>query len=191
MRWSQSDKMKGLSRFLSQMEKGTNLMFYLLLLTALLSSEAFSEAGGEPSSQNPPAVAPAVPVVPAPGAPNTPNQGFNRLNPNTIQIFDGDFFKPTPQGPKEVNSPKGRAYAEDPQYNTENRQRALDKCEPLRNQNYKKYQECYQKDLANVKKGIQEGYDEVEKKQSIPLRNAPNSLIEEQMRNPSGIERED
>ena len=106
-------------------------------------------------------------------------------------VFDGDFFKPTPQPVKEASSPRGRSYADEPQYNTENRQKALEKCDYLKNQDYAKYQQCYQNDLANVKKGIQEGYDEVEKKQSIPLRNAPNSLIEEQMRNPSGIERED
>jgi hypothetical protein len=164
-------------------------MYFLVLFLALFGFGSFAESDNSAAPQ-PSGPARAVPVVP-PNPYAAPNQGFNRLNPNTIQVFDNDFFKPTPQGIQETSSSRGRAFAEEPQYNTENRQRALEKCESLKNQNYAKYQECYQKDLANVKKGIQEGYDEVEKKQSMPLRNAPNSLIEEQTRNPSGIDRED
>ncbi|MBM4304027.1 MAG: hypothetical protein FJ112_06835 [Deltaproteobacteria bacterium] len=164
-------------------------MYFLILIVALSGFVGFGESDNGATAQ-PPGPARAVPVVP-PNPYAAPNQGFNRLNPNTIQVFDNDFFKPTPQGPQETASPKGRAFADDPQYNTDNRQKALEKCEPLKNQNYAKYQECYQKDLANVKKGIQESYDEVERKQSMPLRNTPNSLIEEQTRNPSGMDRED
>lgn len=157
---------------------------YFVILVMCLSGLSQAESGGTV-----PGAAPAVPVSPPANA--AANSGFNRLNPNTIQVFDNDFFKPTPQGTQESSSPRGRAYAEDPKYNTENRQRALDKCEYLRNQNYTEYQKCYQKDLANVKKGIQEGYDEVEKKQSMPLKNSANPLIDEQTRNPSGFTNDD
>ena len=165
-------------------------MRYLLLIGILMSGLVQGESSGSAVSPLPPGAAPAVPVVP-PSNQSVNNSGFNRLNPSGIQVFDADFFKPTPQGPRESSSPKGRAYADDPQYNTDNRQRALDKCDYLKNQNYAKYQECYQKDLANVKKGVQEGYDEIEKRQSMPLRNTPNPLIEEQSRNPSGFDKID
>ena len=44
--------------------------------------------------------------------------------------------------------------------------------------------------MTNSRKGIQDNYDDVENKQNIPLKNAPNPLIEEQMRNPSGFQEE-
>ena len=164
-------------------------MHYLIVIGLMFTSIVKAETSGNAVS-SPPSASPAVPVAP-PNPQSSNNSGFNRLNPNSIQVFDGDFFKPTPQPSNEASSPKGRAFADEPQYNTENRQKALEKCDYLKNQDYAKYQQCYQKDLANVKKGIQEGYDEVEKKQSMPLRNAPNSLVEEQMRNPSGFDKED
>ncbi|MFM8314744.1 MAG: hypothetical protein ACKOA8_10700, partial [Deltaproteobacteria bacterium] len=60
----------------------------------------------------------------------------------------------------------------------------------LRNQNYSKYQDCYKTEITNVQKGVQQKYDDVEEKQKVPLRTAPNALIEEQMRNPTGQEEE-
>ena len=135
--------------------------------------------------------------VGAPPVGNSPQQGpsqssgaFNRLNPGNIQVFDADFFKPAPQAAENTQTPKGRAYAADPDYNTETRQRAISKCDGLKNQNYAKFQECFKKDMTNSRKGIQDNYDDVENKQNIPLKNAPNPLIEEQMRNPSGFQEE-
>ena len=162
-----------------------NKFFMRHIISGLILSASLALAESNPSPGNPPV------IVPPTAIPNTaiqPNSGFNRMNPSAIQVFDADFFKDTPK-PQQVNTtPKGRAYAEPAEYNTENRQRALEKCEALRTQDFAKYQECYKKDLANVKKGVQEGYDEVERRQSVPLRNAPNPIIEEQMRNPSGEE---
>ena len=156
-------------------------MRYFILLLLIVEPLVMAEdsAGGGQK--------PAVIPVPVPAYGAQPNSGYNRLNPNTIQVFDNDFFKDKPAEPEKTATPKGRAYANEPDYNTENRQKALDKCESLRNQNFAKYQDCYKKDMANTKKGIQENYDEVEKKQSIPLRNGPNSLVEEQMKEPSGF----
>ncbi len=134
---------------------------------------------------------PPIVANPAAGGGGYPVNGANRLNSNSIQVFDNDFFKDKIVVPVNNTTPKGRSYADEPDYNTETRQRALDKCESLKNRDFAKYQECYQKDMVNVKKGIQESYDEVEKRQSIPLSNTPNSLIEEQKRNPSGFNEED
>lgn len=161
-------------------------MRHSIFILCLLSQMALAE-GGQSNVATPGGV---VVVNPTP-AQNPPNSGFNRVNPSNVQIFDNDFFKDAPKATVNAVTPKGRAYAEDPDYNTETRQKALEKCEPLRNQNFSKFQECYQKDMANVKKGIQENYDEVERKQSVPLKNSPNPLIEEQMRNPSGVKEED
>ena len=159
--------------------------FMRYIICSLICMAHLALAESNPAQANSPV------FVPPPVNSNTgiqPGSGFNRLNPSGIQVFDSDFFKETPKTPQANTTPKGRAYAEPAEYNTENRQRALDKCEVLRTQDFAKYQECYKKDLANVKKGVQEGYDEVERRQSVPLRNAPNPIIEEQMRNPSGEE---
>jgi hypothetical protein len=164
-------------------------MRHSLFIVCLLSQMALAEAG-QTNTTAPGAQGAVVVVNPTP-SPSSPNSGFNKVNPSNVQVFDNDFFKDTPKAQFNSVTPKGRAYADEPDYNTETRQRALDKCEPLRSQNFAKYQECYQKDMANVKKGIQDNYDEVERKQNVPLKNAPNPLIEEQMRNPSGVREED
>ena len=154
---------------------------YIMVLFAALANLAYGE-NAPPNGVTPVIIPPGA--NPAYGA--QVNPGFNRMNPSAIQVFDNDFFKDTPKNQPTNTTPKGRAYADPAEYNTENRQRALDKCEALRTQDFAKYQECYKNDLANVKKGVQEGYDEVERRQNVPLKNAPNPLIEEQMRNPSG-----
>jgi hypothetical protein len=161
------------------MKNDSDVVRYLLATLFLAGSFGLAETSstsGAPSATG--------------GSPSPSRPSVILTNPNNIQVFDNDFFKTTSEPPANQVTPKGRSYAEDPDYNTDTRQRALEKCESLKNRDFSKYQECYKKDMANARKGIQEGYDEVERKQSLPLKNVPNPLIEEQMRDPSSSQEE-
>lgn len=117
-------------------------------------------------------------------APNPPPP--NILNPNSIQIFDKDFFAPKKE---EVSAPKPgeRARAEESEYPIDRRRESLSKCGPLKEKDGEAYRKCYQEDVNKYRQGLKDSMEAVERRQNEPLRNT-NPLLEEQQR---GMQSED
>lgn len=132
------------------------VLFSLFLMGRL----AFPE--GAPSSSTPPApsMGGAVTASPMPSS----NMGSMGI----IKTFDEDFFNTNPSNnlntPPGV-SPQGRIYDADPDYNSQQREEWLRKCEPYKDQDSKLFRECFQREKDKMRLELREKFDAVERRQ--------------------------
>jgi len=132
------------------------VLFSLFLMVRLALSEATSSPGSPPT----PSMGGAVTPSPIPSS-NTGSMGI-------IKTFDENFFNTNPSNnlntPQGV-SPQGRIYDADPDYNSQQREEWLRKCEPYKDQDSKLFRECFQREKDKMRLELRERFDAVERRQ--------------------------
>ena len=98
-----------------------------------------------------------------------------------VKVWDDRVFDLTPKEAAQPQiSKEGRVIAEEPDYNTEQRQQWLDACAPMRDKDAQAYRDCYANQKAGSAKKRRQDFDNVERRQA-----QPNSvpLVDEQRDN--------
>ncbi|NBX93612.1 MAG: hypothetical protein EBQ85_10325 [Proteobacteria bacterium] len=140
-------------------------LFFLAFLGAAgtVLAEGSSEPGGNSGagSGNKPG---ASIYAPFPGAWG----GSTSLSPGNVKALDNDFFLPK----KEETTPippgisrKGREYAPEPDYNSEQRDLWLQKCASYRDKDARLFRQCYQKEREKMLLELREKFDAIERRQ--------------------------
>lgn len=114
-----------------------------------------------------PPQAPPPAAAPAQQAPAPANRG--------IQIFDDRVFKLSvdEEKPKTRKSASGteRTIAEEPDYNTEQRDQWIQTCSPMGKKSQRAYKECYEGEKRKSRESGKRRINEIERRQEQPLRN--------------------
>lgn len=120
----------------------------------------------------------ALAIAEGPGAPQadaSAGGGAQQRGPAPgglgVKVFDDKVFDLTPKDAAQPQTSKeGRVIAEEPDYNTEQRQQWLDACEPIKGKDGEAYRECYANQKASSKKKQRQDFDSVARRQKdIPL----------------------
>jgi len=127
------------------------VLFCLFALVSIAASVAKAEAPAQPNN----------------GSAQPQGKSLNR----TINIFDDGVFGLGKDSGNSTTSPTGRTLSNDADYNTEQRERWLKKCAPLREKDLRKYQDCYRNEKDSELSNVQRRINEQEASQSEPLRN--------------------
>jgi hypothetical protein len=106
----------------------------------------------------------------------------------SVQVFDDRVFDLTPrEAAAPTLSREGRVLDAEPTYNTEQRQRWLDSCAPIRDKDAQAYRDCYANEKAKDARAQRDSFEQVERRQALPGQGGP--LFEETRRNSNvGIE---
>lgn len=108
-------------------------------------------------------------------AAQAPPQGGSQGS-NVIPTFDNGFFNPKPQAPSNV--PLDRYGAPEANYNSEQLESWKEICDPEKKKSMQDYRDCFQREKKKTLTRLKQGYEEVERKQAIPLNNVPATVDE-------------
>ena len=101
-----------------------------------------------------------------------------KINPNSMTVIDDKFFDPKKEEPQKSND-TGRYLGENDSINTADRAKILEKCDPLKGVDQAAYRKCYQTEKQQTVRAIRQGFDDVEKRQAIPLQDTPSEIFNE------------
>ena len=87
-------------------------------------------------------------------------------------VFDLESKNPAPKASKGSSQGVERFYGEEPDYNTEQRARWLQICEPKKAVDFNAYRECYENEKQKTLRGLKLNRERVEKRQGQRFRNA-------------------
>lgn len=106
-------------------------------------------------------------VTPSPIRPNSSS------SMGVIKTLDDNFFNSqsdnSSNGPSGL-SPMGRVYDADPDYNSQQREEWLRKCEPYKDQDSKLFRECFQREKDKMRLELREKFDSVERRQGNQMK---------------------
>lgn len=148
------------------LRKGPSVVYLKFLVCLSMSMRlALAESAGSGNAGAAAALPPGkVIVAPLPSA-----QPGN-FNPGTLKSFDEGFFdakKADTAPPPPGTSEKGREYAPDPDYNSQQREQWIQKCAPYKDKDAKLFRECYQKEREKMRLELREKFDAVERRQGM------------------------
>jgi hypothetical protein len=89
-------------------------------------------------------------------------------------VFDLESKNPPPATSKGSIEGAERYYGDSPNYNTEQRAKWLEICEPKKSVDFEAYRECYQNEKKKSAEALREKLEATERGQSQPLRNVGN-----------------
>lgn len=117
-------------------------------------------------------------VQPPANPPPAQGQGQTAAPANRgIQIFDDRVFKLSVDEVKPTTrkSPNGseRTLAEEPDYNTAQREQWIQTCSPQSQKSQRAFKDCFEKEKRKSRDSLNRRVNEVESRQAEPLRNQP------------------